>query len=73
MSIGMPKPLPQGGLWCEIYKKSGHDPYHYTMMQKYQIVPTNSYCTFCNSVGHDDKDCKNMELMWERTSDAYNV
>jgi hypothetical protein len=25
------------------------------------------------SVGHDDKDCKNMELMRERTSDAYRV
>jgi hypothetical protein len=25
------------------------------MMQKYQTVPKNAYCTFCKSVGHDDK------------------
>jgi hypothetical protein len=43
------------------------------MMHKYQTVPKNSYCTFCKSVGHDDKDCRTMELMWERTSDAYRV
>jgi hypothetical protein len=43
------------------------------MMQKYQNVPKNSYCTFCKSVGHDDKDCRTMELMQERTSDAYRV
>jgi hypothetical protein len=24
-------------------------------------------------MGHDDKDCKTMELMWEITSDAYRV
>lgn len=73
MAIGMPNPLPQGGLWCEIYKKLGHDPYHCMMMQKYQTVPMNSYCTFCKSVGHDDKDYRTMELMRERTSDAYRV
>jgi hypothetical protein len=32
MEIGMPNLLPQGGLWCKIFKKSGHDPYHCTMM-----------------------------------------
>jgi hypothetical protein len=73
MAIGMPNPLPQGGLWCEICKKPGHDPYHCMMMQKYQTVPKNSYCTFCKSVGHDNKDCRTMELMWERTSDTYRV
>jgi hypothetical protein len=73
MSTGMPNPLPQGGLWCEICKKPGHEFYHCTMMQKYQTVPTNSYCTFFKLVGHDKKDCKTMELMWERTSDTYRV
>jgi hypothetical protein len=73
MEIGMPNRIPQGGLWCEIYKKSSLDPYHYMMMQKYQTVPKKSYCTFCNSVGHDNKDCRTMELMWERTSDSYRV
>jgi hypothetical protein len=43
------------------------------MMQKYQTVPKNAYCTFCKSVGHDDKDCRTMDLMRERTSDTYRV
>jgi hypothetical protein len=73
MAAGMPNPLPTGGLWCEICKKPGHDPYHCSMMQKYQTVPKSSYCNFCKSVGHDDKDCRTMELMRERTSDAYRV
>jgi hypothetical protein len=73
MAVGMSNPLPMGGLWCEICKKLGHDPYHYMMMQKYQTVPKTSYCTFCKSVGHDDKDCRTMELMRERASNAYRV
>jgi hypothetical protein len=67
------KPTTTGGLWCQICKKPCHDPYHCTMMHKYQTVPKTSYCTFCKSVGHDDKDCRTMELMRERTYDAYRV
>jgi hypothetical protein len=73
METGMPNPLPTGGLWCEICKTQWHDPYHFPMMQKYQTVPKNAYYTFCKSVGHDDKDCKTMDLMRERTSDTYRV
>jgi hypothetical protein len=73
MAVGMPNPLPLGGLWCEICKKPGHDPYHYTMMQKYQTVSKSSYYTFCKSVGYGDKYCRIMELMRERTLDAYRV
>jgi hypothetical protein len=43
------------------------------MMQKYKTVPKSSYCNFCKSVGHDDKDCRTLELMRERTSDTYRV
>jgi hypothetical protein len=43
------------------------------MMQNYKIVPKSSYCNFCNSVGHGDKDCRTMELMRERNSDTYRV
>jgi hypothetical protein len=73
MEIRMPNLLPTEGICCEIYKKLGHDPYHCMMMQKYQIVPKSSYFTFCKLVSHDDKDCGTMELMRERTSDAYKV
>jgi hypothetical protein len=69
----IPNLLPTGGLWCEICKKIVHDPYHYTMMHKYQTVLKSSYCTFCKLVVHDEKDFRTMELMRERTSDAYGV
>jgi hypothetical protein len=73
METGMPNPFPIGGLWCDICKKQVNDPYHCQIMQKYYIVPKNSYCNFCKSVGHDDKDCRTMDLVRERTSDAYMV
>jgi hypothetical protein len=43
------------------------------MMQKYQTIPKSSYYTFCKSLGHDEKDCRTMELIHERTFDAYRV
>jgi hypothetical protein len=73
MASGMPNPLPKKGLWCEICKKQGHDPYHCPMMHKYQTVSKRSYCNFCKFVGHDDKDYRTMDLMRERTSYAYRV
>jgi hypothetical protein len=51
----------------------GHDPYPCPMMQKYQTVPKSSYCKFCKSLGHTDKYCRSMDLMGERTLDAYRV
>jgi hypothetical protein len=41
------------------------------MMQKYQTVTKNIFCNLYKFVGHEDKDCRTMELMKERTSDAY--
>ena len=73
METRLPKPFPLGGLWCNICNTQGHDPYHFPMMHKYQIVPKTSYCNFCKSVGHDDKDCRTMDLMQERTSYAYRL
>jgi hypothetical protein len=43
------------------------------MMQKYQTVPKTTFCNFCKSVGHEDKDCRTLEIMKERTSYAYRV
>jgi hypothetical protein len=43
------------------------------MMHKYKTVSKGSYCNFCKSVGHDDKDCRMMELMREITSYTYRV
>jgi hypothetical protein len=73
MEIGISNPFPKGGLWCEIRKTNGHDPYHFPMMQKYQKIPNISYCNFFKSVCHDDKDCRKMDLMREGTSYTYRV
>jgi hypothetical protein len=43
------------------------------MMQKYQTIPKTTFCIFCKLVGHEEKDCRTMEIMKERTSDAYSV
>jgi hypothetical protein len=68
-----PNPLPKGGPWCEICRTHGHDPYHCPMMKKYQTMPKSTFCNFCKSVGHEDKDCRTLEMMKERTSDAYRI
>jgi hypothetical protein len=65
--------LPTGGPWCEICRTHGHDPYHFPMMQKYQIVTKNTFYNLCKSVGYEDKDCRTLEIMKERKSDAYRV
>jgi hypothetical protein len=31
------------------------------------------YCTFCKSVGHDDRDCREYDLMHERSIDVYKL
>jgi hypothetical protein len=43
------------------------------MMNKYQIVPKTTFCNFFKSFEPKDKDCKTLEIMKERTSDAYIV
>ena len=69
----MLNPIPIGGTWCEIRITHGNDTYHCPMMQKYQTVPKRTFCNFCKSVGHEDKDCKNLEIMKERTLNIYMV
>jgi hypothetical protein len=43
------------------------------MMEKYKTMLKRSYCKFCKSMGHDDKDCRTLELMRERNLDTYIV
>lgn len=73
METWVPNHFPKGGPWCNICKTHGNDPYHFPMIQKYKTIPKSSYCNFCKLVGHDDKDCRTMELMRERTSYTYRV
>jgi hypothetical protein len=42
-------------------------------MQNYVQTPTNLYCTFCKSVGHDDRDCRAYYLMHERSREIYKI
>jgi hypothetical protein len=69
----MPNLLSSRQPWCEICRKHGCDPYHCPMMQKYQTIPKSTFCNFFMSVGHEEKDCITLEIMKERTSDAYRV
>jgi hypothetical protein len=73
MEKGVPNPFPIGGPSCEICKMHGQDPYYCPMMQRYKKVPKSSYCNFFKSVGHDDKDCRMMEMMREITSNNCRV
>jgi hypothetical protein len=51
-------PLKQVTLpWCEECRNR-HRPGECYYMQKYVQTPTNLYCTFCKSMGHDDRDCR---------------
>jgi hypothetical protein len=43
------------------------------MIQKYHKVSKSSYCNFCKTIDHDDKDCRTREWMREITSDTYRV
>jgi hypothetical protein len=40
-------------------------------LQKYVQTPTNMYFTFFKSIGHDDRDCRDYDLMHERLKDIY--
>jgi hypothetical protein len=73
LGVGLPNPLPIGGFWREICKTHRHDPYHCPMMQKYETVPKNTFCNFCKSLGHEDKDFQTLEVMKERNLDAYRM
>jgi hypothetical protein len=42
-------------------------------MQKYVQTPTNIYCTFYKYVGHDEKDCRDYDLLHESSSDTYRI
>jgi hypothetical protein len=42
-------------------------------MQKHVQNPTNLYCTFCKSVGHNDRDFRAYDLMHEILRDIYKI
>jgi hypothetical protein len=73
LASGAPSPLKQVTLpWCEVCRNR-HRPGECYYMQKYVQTPANLYCTFCKSVGHDDRDCRAYDLMHERSRDVYKI
>jgi hypothetical protein len=73
IGVGMPNPLYLGGPWCDNHKTHGNDPYHFPLMKKYQTVLKSTFCNFCKSFRHEDKDCRTLEMMNERIADTYRV
>jgi hypothetical protein len=73
LASGAPSPLKQVTLpWCKVCRNR-HRPGECYYMQKYVQTPANLYCTFCKSVGHDDRDCRAYDLMHERSRDVYKI
>ena len=42
-------------------------------MKKYVQTPINLYFMFYKLVGHDDMDCRDYDLMHERSRDIYKI
>jgi hypothetical protein len=68
-----PNPLKKDTLpWCEVCRTRNH-PRECYYMQKYVHTPTNLYCTFYKSVEHDERECRDYDLIHERSRDAYRI
>jgi hypothetical protein len=73
LAYGASIPLKQLTLpWCEVCRNR-HRTGECYYMKKYVQTPTNLYCTFCKSIGHDDRDCRAYDLMHERSRDIYKI
>ena len=69
-----PNPLSCIGVpCCHVCQVYGHRhencSYMYKMVMKSEILS----CTFCHSMGHKDKDCRDYDLFQEKTYDSYFV
>lgn len=55
-------------LWCDIFQITGkHTTDNCHLLQNFVQTPHKLFCTFCKSVGHDERNCQSYELMMERT------
>jgi hypothetical protein len=73
LASGASSPLKQDILpWCEVCKNK-HRPSECYYMKKHVQTPTNLYCTFCKSMGNDDRDCRAYDIMHERSRDIYKI
>ena len=61
----------QGMSWCRICQTRGHNLEEFLYLQNIVSTPTSLYCKFCKSVGHDEKDCREFQLLQDKTVDTY--
>ena len=72
VAFGAPNPLNGKRLpWCLIFQSRGHCDKECVYLWKVVSTPTNLFCTFCRSAGHDEKDCRAYQLLKEKTGDTY--
>ena len=46
---------------------------YFEMMQKKKKEPKSTFYKFYKSVGHEDKNCRNLDLIKEITLDVYRI
>lgn len=55
-------------LWCAIFQIDGkHATNHCHLLENFVQTPQQLFCTFCKSVGHNERNCRSYELMMEQT------
>jgi hypothetical protein len=73
LASGSPSPLKKDTItWCKVCRMR-HHPGEFFYMKNYFQTPTNIYCTFYKSVGHDEKDCRAYDLLHEISKDTYRI
>jgi hypothetical protein len=73
MASGAPSPLKQvTPPWWEVCRNRNF-PNECYYLQNYVETATNMYCTFFKSIGNDDRDCRDYDLMHERSGDIYKI
>ena len=74
VTAGAPNPLNKQGMpWCTIFQTRGHKSEECLYLQNILSAPASLYCKFCRSVGHDEKDCRALQLLQEKTMDTYLI
>jgi hypothetical protein len=71
MATGAPNPLAGTVGYYEICKTWGHHLTSCPLLKKYHRTLRNLFSNCYKSIGHDEKDCHEFDLMREHSSDAY--